>query len=44
MLTELTELSATEAVSMILSGKISSEELVRACIERIEEREPIVRA
>ena len=44
MLTELTELSATEAVSMIFSGKISSEELVRACIERIEEREPIVRA
>ncbi len=44
MLTELTRLSATEAAGMILSGEISSEELVRACIGRIEEREPTVRA
>ena len=37
-------LSATEAAGGIRSGEISSEELVRACLDRIEEREPIVRA
>ena len=41
MSTDLTRLSATEASGMILAGEISSEELVRASIER---REGTVRA
>lgn len=44
MPTELARLSATEAAGMIRSGEVSSEELVGACVERIEEREPTVRA
>jgi Asp-tRNA(Asn)/Glu-tRNA(Gln) amidotransferase A subunit family amidase len=44
MPTELTRLSATAASGMILAGEISSEELVRASIERIERREGTVRA
>lgn len=44
MLTELARLSATEAAGMIRSKEVSSEELFRACIERIEEREGTVRA
>ena len=30
------EMSAVEAAAQITSGRISSEELVRACLERIE--------
>src|SRR5919202_802510 len=37
-------LSATEAAGKIRSGEISSEELVQACLDRIEKREPAVRA
>src|SRR5918998_6866486 len=44
MSAELSELSATGAAGKIRSGEISSEELVRACLDRIEEREPIVNA
>ena len=44
MSAELSELSATGAAGKIRSGEISSEELVRACLDRIEEREPIVHA
>src|ERR687890_440987 len=44
MLAELSGLSATGAASKIRLGEISSEELVRACLDRIEEREPIVHA
>src|SRR5919202_1230145 len=44
MSTELSRLSATEAAGKIRSGEISSEELVRACLDRIEEREPLVHA
>jgi Asp-tRNA(Asn)/Glu-tRNA(Gln) amidotransferase A subunit family amidase len=44
MSAELSELSATGAASKIRSGEISSEELVWACLDRIEEREPIVHA
>ena len=40
----LNELSASEAAHQIASGQISSEDLVRACLERIAEREPHVRA
>ena len=44
MSAELSGLSATEAAGKIRSGEISSEELVRACLDRIEEREPGVHA
>lgn len=44
MSAELSGLSATGAADKIRSGEISSEELVRACLDRIEEREPIVHA
>ena len=44
MLAELSGLSATGAASKIRLGEISSEELVRACLDRIEEREPTVHA
>lgn len=44
MSAELNRLSAVEAAGRIRSGEISSEELVRSCLDRIEEREPIVRA
>ena len=44
LLSELNKLSATEAARKIRSGEISSEELVRACIDRIEDREPTVHA
>jgi Asp-tRNA(Asn)/Glu-tRNA(Gln) amidotransferase A subunit family amidase len=40
----LNRLSAVETASRIRSGEISSSELVRACLDRIEEREPFVRA
>ena len=44
MSADLSGLSATEAAGKIRSGEISSEELVRACLDRIEERESIVHA
>ena len=37
-------LSATEAVSAIEAGKLTAEKLVRDCLERIAEREPVVQA
>ena len=37
-------LSAVETAEGIRSGAFSSEELVRACLDRIEDREPVVRA
>jgi Asp-tRNA(Asn)/Glu-tRNA(Gln) amidotransferase A subunit family amidase len=40
----LNELSATEAARLIAEKAISSEELVRACLDRIEAREPTVKA
>jgi Asp-tRNA(Asn)/Glu-tRNA(Gln) amidotransferase A subunit family amidase len=44
MLAELSGLSATAAAGKIRSGEISSEELVRACLDRIEQQEPTVHA
>ena len=44
MLAELSGLSATTAAGKIRSGEISSEELVRACLDRIEQQEPTVHA
>ncbi len=41
---ELCRLSASEAVTRVANGEITSEELTRACLERIEEREPAVEA
>ncbi len=40
----LNQLSATEAARRIAERAITSEELVRACLNRIEAREPTVRA
>src|SRR5918997_2892461 len=40
----LNELSATEAARLIAEKAITSEELVRACLDRIEAREPTVKA
>ncbi len=44
MSAELNGLSAVEAAEGIRSGAFSCEKLVRACLDRIEDREPIVRA
>ncbi len=44
MSAELNSLSAVEAAEGIRSGAFSSEELVQACPDRIEDREPVVRA
>ena len=44
MSAELNGLSALEAARRIQSGEISSEELVQACMDRIEEREPTIHA
>ena len=41
---DLCRLSANEAVDLVNQGKVTSEELTRACLERIEEREPDVQA
>jgi amidase len=43
-MTVLTELSAAAAAEAIRAGELSSESLVRACLERIAEREPTVHA
>mgnify|MGYP003315993304 CR=1 FL=1 len=43
-MTELHELSAIESVAKIKSGDLKAEQLVRSCLERIEERDSIVRA
>jgi Asp-tRNA(Asn)/Glu-tRNA(Gln) amidotransferase A subunit family amidase len=43
-MSNLNHLSAAEAARRIAAGKITSEALVAACIERIREREPQVRA
>jgi amidase len=40
----LNELSATEAARLIAEKAITSEQLVRACLDRIEAREPTVKA
>jgi Asp-tRNA(Asn)/Glu-tRNA(Gln) amidotransferase A subunit family amidase len=40
----LHRLTATEAAALLAKGEISSEALVRACLERIDEREADVRA
>jgi Asp-tRNA(Asn)/Glu-tRNA(Gln) amidotransferase A subunit family amidase len=40
----LNELTATEAVMQMAKGQITSEQLVRACLERITERESVVGA
>ncbi|HEX2825033.1 MAG TPA: amidase [Burkholderiales bacterium] len=40
----LNHLGAAEAARQIAAGAITSEALVRACIERIREREPLIRA
>src|SRR5262245_15580063 len=42
--TRLNELTATEMASAIAAGSTTSEAVVRACIERIEAREPQVLA
>jgi len=38
------QLTATEAARLIAEQKLSAEELARSCLERIEERDPAVRA
>lgn len=43
-MTELHQLSASIAAKKIQANELTSEELVRACIERIRDREPITQA
>ncbi len=43
-MTELFRLSASEAITRIREGKLTSEALVRSCLERIESREAQVKA
>jgi Asp-tRNA(Asn)/Glu-tRNA(Gln) amidotransferase A subunit family amidase len=42
--TALERLTASEGARLIATGRITAESLVRACLDRIEAREPIVRA
>ena len=44
MATQLNQLTATEAAALIADRKISSEELVQACLDRIEERDGLIGA
>ena len=44
VMNNLNLLSATEAVKQIAAGNITSEQLVRDCLERIAAREPVVGA
>ncbi|HIM46067.1 MAG TPA: amidase, partial [Alphaproteobacteria bacterium] len=41
---ELYKLTATEAAALMEKNEIASEDLVRACLVRIEEREETVQA
>jgi len=43
-MTQLNKLSAVAAAEEIAAGRISSEDLTRACLARIAERESDVRA
>ena len=43
-MTPCNELAAHEVVSLIASGETSAEEVTRACLARIEAREPVVEA
>ncbi len=43
-MTDLNRLSAVEATRQIAEGKITSEALVRACLERVRERDAVVKA
>jgi Asp-tRNA(Asn)/Glu-tRNA(Gln) amidotransferase A subunit family amidase len=42
--TDLTQLTATDASKLMAAGKLTSEDLTKACIARIEAREPEVNA
>src|SRR5918995_1586664 len=44
MSVKLSRLSTSEVVGKIRSGEVSSEELVRACLDRIEKRESTIHA
>ena len=44
MTSDLNKLSTWQAAAQIASGAITSEDLVRACLDRIAEREPVVGA
>ena len=43
-MTELAKLTAVEAAGRIAADTLTSEDLVRACLDRIKEREPMVQA
>ena len=38
------QLTGAQVAAAIAAGKLSSEAVVRSCIERIEERDPLVKA
>jgi len=44
IMTDLNQLSATAVVAAITSGECSAEDVTRACLARIDEREPVVGA
>jgi amidase len=44
MTSDLNKLNARQAAAQIVAGTITSEDLVRACLDRITEREPVVGA
>lgn len=43
-MTDYSRLSALEAACRIANGELTAETLVRACLERIAEREPMIGA